>query len=372
MNTVFYRIVLITLVGLFMPSYLGAFTTPVEVESIDTGGELAYCVGAESLAVVTVSGDFTSGLWRAEPPTALSLSVLSQDSLSFTGLEAGPVLLWYVAADPDGSGPCVADSLSITIDIQAVTVEHEVIDIDCYSAAPRAIITVTGAEDYTISGPSGTLTSGDTIIVGNVGTYDYTVTAGACIIGQAFTVQDLRYDETADPETISVTAGESFTIEVPEGYTPDAILWNVDGVVTVDQETLTLDVAGETIVVDLTVMEGDCSARWQYILEPEFALGRPLKFFLPNVIRPDGATDLNGQFTLPAGSPYTMINIMEIYDRWGNTAYRIDNAPAAGFAGWNGKMNGRNVVQGVYVYYLQATRNDGAVQTAFGSLTVLP
>jgi hypothetical protein len=220
-----------------------------------------------------------------------------------------------------------------------------------------------------IGGPSGTLTSGDTIIVGNEGIYDYTVSTAVCTVNQAFVVQDLRYDETAPAETISVTAGEPFSIDIPSGFVPDAILWNVDGQVTTDVSTLIVDIVDETVVVDLTLMEGDCSARWQYVLEPRFEAGRPLKFFLPNVIRLDGP---NENFTLPQGSPYTTIDIMEVYDRWGNTAYRIDNVPADGFAGWNGKMDGRNVVQGVYVYYLQARRDDGLLQTAFGSLTVLP
>jgi hypothetical protein len=363
----FYHTISIIVVLALLPQ-LRAATNPVDVVDINTDGQVDYCVGTQGLAVVTVTVDFTTGEWRAEPATALDLLTLGADTLLFTGLEVGPVLLWYVAADPDGDGPCVADSLSISLNLQEITVTHEVVNIDCYSAAPRAIINVAGATDYTISGPSGTLVSGDTIIVGNVGSYEYTVTAGVCTTTQTFTVEDLRYDETAPAETISVTAGEPFTIDIPDGFVPDAILWNVDGDVTLDVPSLTLDITGETITVDLTLMEGDCSARWQYILVPQFALGRPLKFFLPNVIRPDGP---NENFTLPPGSPYTMINIMEIYDRWGNTAYRIDNAPAAGFNGWNGKMDGRNVVQGVYVYYLQATRDDGAVQTAFGSLTVL-
>lgn len=341
---------------------------PIAVVSISTGGRQQFCLTDEGFATVMTAGPTVGGQWRTIPDDILAIDNSATDSIRFTAINVGAVEVWYVSGDPDGDGPCLADSAKIDLMVDQLDVQHEVQDIDCYSFAPRAIITVSGPANYSITPPEGTLLSGDTIIVGDAGTYDYTVSAGSCVYLGQFAISDLRYDETAAPESIGVTAGESLTLNIPAGYNPDQVIWLVDGEVFLDLDSLVLDISADEVTVDLTVVEGDCRARWQSILIPEIATGRPLKFFLPNIIAPDGP---NSTFTLPEGAPYTIVNELSVYDRWGNVAYAVSNVPIDDFTGWDGRIRGSNASQGIYVYYMQATRDDGAVQTAFGNLTIL-
>ena len=59
---------------------------------------------------------------------------------------------------------------------------------------------------------------------------------------------------------------------------------------------------------------------------------------------------------------------MEIFDRWGVLLFQTTNIDGRG---WDGKYNDILQPQGVYVYMMDASFKDGAVQHYKGNVTLL-
>ncbi|HWZ35227.1 MAG TPA: gliding motility-associated C-terminal domain-containing protein, partial [Mucilaginibacter sp.] len=56
-----------------------------------------------------------------------------------------------------------------------------------------------------------------------------------------------------------------------------------------------------------------------------------------------------------------------IYDQWGELLFKSDTQGS----GWDGTYKGRAQPVGVYVYYMEATMNDGQAITKKGTVTLL-
>ena len=92
--------------------------------------------------------------------------------------------------------------------------------------------------------------------------------------------------------------------------------------------------------------------------------------FIPTAFSPNSDGE-NDHFTV-YGSDVTLINTLEIYDRWGNLLHRVEDlAPGVEDTGWNGSAMGQMLPIGVYLYHVELTfRND--LQASFaGSVALL-
>ena len=58
---------------------------------------------------------------------------------------------------------------------------------------------------------------------------------------------------------------------------------------------------------------------------------------------------------------------LSIYDQWGELQYQTTNKAN----GWDGTYKGTKQPVGVYVYYVEATMNDGQVVKKKGTVTLL-
>lgn len=81
----------------------------------------------------------------------------------------------------------------------------------------------------------------------------------------------------------------------------------------------------------------------------------------PNVIKP--GTE-NGYFLL---YPPEAIVSLNIYDRWGSLVYSYHQ----GSQGWDGRINGRDVIPGVYVWQAKISQPDGTLVLRVGDVTVI-
>ena len=91
--------------------------------------------------------------------------------------------------------------------------------------------------------------------------------------------------------------------------------------------------------------------------------------YVPNMFDPS-STGVDGTFGLgvPAGSNFTIASF-QIYDRWGNLLYNQENIDPLTFKDWwDGSYKGKQVAQGVYVYYIQL---DGESTKLTGTITVV-
>jgi len=106
--------------------------------------------------------------------------------------------------------------------------------------------------------------------------------------------------------------------------------------------------------------------------EVEIRVDKNIAIYAPNVFSPnnDGNNDV---FTIfPKRDIVATIIEYSIYDRWGNLVHDpVNNADLDTYAGWDGKMNGKDVATGVYVYYYEAELVNGEITKKSGSVTLL-
>lgn len=92
---------------------------------------------------------------------------------------------------------------------------------------------------------------------------------------------------------------------------------------------------------------------------------------LPNIFSPDG----DGQNDTFGLYPYSTVNEIvqfNIYDRWGNLIFNVENGdPENPASSWDGRFNGQSVQAGVYVYMIEVLLVDNTTTFKKGSLTLL-
>jgi gliding motility-associated-like protein len=99
----------------------------------------------------------------------------------------------------------------------------------------------------------------------------------------------------------------------------------------------------------------------------------PSRIYVPNVFTPDNGDNLNGIWRPVGLGIYTLVENqlasyrLEIYNRWGQRVFETEDLQQ----GWDGTFNGRNALEGVYVYRISAQGLDGKVINKKGTLTLL-
>ncbi|WP_183566772.1 gliding motility-associated C-terminal domain-containing protein [Mucilaginibacter sp. SP1R1] len=86
--------------------------------------------------------------------------------------------------------------------------------------------------------------------------------------------------------------------------------------------------------------------------------------FIPNVFTPNG--DGNNDILYAYGNTIKSLT-MSIYDQWGELQFQSTSKSS----GWDGTYKGTKQPVGVYVYYVEATLNDGQVVKKKGTVTLL-
>ena len=93
--------------------------------------------------------------------------------------------------------------------------------------------------------------------------------------------------------------------------------------------------------------------------------------YSPNIIQADNPGS-NGIFRLEGGKSVSKILKLEIYDRWGNKLYKGTDIDIKNFdEGWDGTLNGKRVVNGVYVWIALVEFIDGEELYYKGDVTVI-
>ncbi|MBB6111408.1 gliding motility-associated C-terminal domain-containing protein [Mucilaginibacter lappiensis] len=86
--------------------------------------------------------------------------------------------------------------------------------------------------------------------------------------------------------------------------------------------------------------------------------------FIPNAFTPNG--DGNNDILYVYGTTISTLTL-SIYDQWGELQFKSTNKAS----GWDGTYKGNKQPVGVYVYYVEATMNDGQVIKKKGTVTLL-
>ena len=124
----------------------------------------------------------------------------------------------------------------------------------------------------------------------------------------------------------------------------------------------------ESIVYTLTATtDNGCEASDQLAIT--VAKERPI--FIPNVFTPNGDGD-NDLFKVYSGEGVEEIKKFKIFDRWGALVYEAQNLRNdIEYFGWDGRLKGENMTQGVYVYFLEVLYIDGKSEIIRGDVTLM-
>ncbi|GAA4314880.1 hypothetical protein GCM10023143_25920 [Compostibacter hankyongensis] len=137
---------------------------------------------------------------------------------------------------------------------------------------------------------------------------------------------------------------------------------------SVDGTTYTVDELEPTQKVTIKVRaigETECeNSAWSepYTDGSDNPLGDEI--FVPNAFTPNG--DGNNDILLVYGNTITSMRLV-VYNQWGQKVFESRDQKT----GWDGTMNGRKQPVGVYVYYLEATLQDGKKVEKKGSITLI-
>jgi gliding motility-associated-like protein len=96
------------------------------------------------------------------------------------------------------------------------------------------------------------------------------------------------------------------------------------------------------------------------------------RIYAPNVFSPN-SDGINDRFTVFSnGFEAEMIEVFQVYDRWGTLLYDAANIPPGDMSeGWDGRFKNQPVDMGVYIYRIDLLFIDGMKKTFTGSVTVI-
>ena len=124
----------------------------------------------------------------------------------------------------------------------------------------------------------------------------------------------------------------------------------------------------ETTTYDVTIYtRGGCVITRQFTVE--VIQEKPVYF--PNTFSPNG-DGINDFFTASTPELNSVIDWLDIYDRWGNRVARTESfAPNQNQMGWDGMFGDQPALPGVYIYQAQLTFSDGKVFQYNGDITLI-
>ncbi len=94
-------------------------------------------------------------------------------------------------------------------------------------------------------------------------------------------------------------------------------------------------------------------------------------FYVPNVFSPNG-DNINDFFNVISDSSIEAIDVLYIYDRWGDLLYEHHNFPPNSSLGaWDGRAHGQYALPGVYIYVFEFKDKAGESHKLSGDVTLM-
>ena len=192
-------------------------------------------------------------------------------------------------------------------------------------------------------------------------------------------VSGMVYSENvfiSDPSPYFINAGGPYEVELGGSQaisiTPtinlDSVVWTPSLYLNCDTCTTVTVTPEEGITYEvLSVNEEGCVATTTVIVD----VFNNREVFIPNVFSPnfDGINDI---FTVYTGSSVRNIEILQVFDRWGNLVYEANNIDPMNLnVGWDGRYQGDLLNPGVFVFYTIVEYLDGEREIFKGDVTLI-
>lgn len=94
------------------------------------------------------------------------------------------------------------------------------------------------------------------------------------------------------------------------------------------------------------------------------------KVHIPNIFSPNG-DGVNDVFEIHGGTDLQAVNLLEVYDRWGNRVFKGQNRSQSDGELWNGTSRGTINAEGVYVYLARLLMSDGIERQVQGEVLLM-
>jgi len=286
--------------------------------------------------------------------------VLSNDP-EFTVSQPGQYTLEVI----DQTTGCIAmDMVTVTADTNIPTFDLVFNDSPCFGANEGSIAFENvqgGGGDYQFSFDGGaTLNQSNELTNLGPGTYDLLLISGnGCEIPSSVTIDEpplAVVDAGPDAGIVQGTPNVlTFTSNVPVEEISYVEWIDDQGVIICEgsyQDCAEISVepdASTTYTVTITTI-ADCRASDDIRLN----LSIVKDCYVPNIISLDSEDPVNPWFFMYCDEFAEKINHFYVFDRWGELVFSAEDIqPNVAEAGWDGTLNGQDVVAGVYVYLIE-------------------
>ncbi|MBT8221052.1 MAG: gliding motility-associated C-terminal domain-containing protein [Bacteroidia bacterium] len=209
------------------------------------------------------------------------------------------------------------------------------------------------------------------------------VLAGDSLIISVFDQNSCRFDTTLfidQPDEIVVTiidqevnvdlgASEELSATISNSIPISSIQWSPDIELSHPDSFVTLVTPSQSRTYEIEVIdENGCTGSGQVFVN----LNRNRNVYIPNAFSPNG-DGINDFFQLSTGIGVRQVKYLRIFDRWGSMVYEQENyLPGDVFNdGWNGKLKGKNLNAGVFVYLAEIEFIDNSSLLFRGDLALV-
>jgi len=164
-----------------------------------------------------------------------------------------------------------------------------------------------------------------------------------------------------------VTKGSQVQLLLQTNHNWQHIQWNPSGVIgCVDCNPVTFQVDQDTWIYSLAIDERNCESFDSVLIR----VREDAKVFVPNSFSPNG-DNINDYFYVQ-GDPQAEVQLMQIFDRWGNQVFEARNVPVnEPLKGWDGSFKSEKMNPGVFVYYAKVRFNDQSNIELMGDFTLI-
>ena len=227
------------------------------------------------------------------------------------------------------------------------------------------------------SGPAITDPSGlfdPSLAVAGPNTVTVDVDADGCLYGATTSFEII--DQPIDTPQLTCLEEDYYSIVVGWNPVPGATGYTINstsGTGTINGNTYTITHLQDGTEVDITLVAFDntgCTPSSTTIRCSTLPI-IPVNIFIPNIFSPnqDGINDI---FFVQTNPEVTGINVMRIFDRWGNIVFEKFNfLPNDADAGWDGTFNGKPLNPDVYTYVIEMSTTRGKDVVEVGDVTLV-
>ena len=184
-----------------------------------------------------------------------------------------------------------------------------------------------------------------------------------------FTVQAIDSDfDISGLEEYEIISGDSVNMTVFPNDSYDTLNWFLDGVLVCEScEELEVSPTITTTYTVIGIDELGCIVIKTIIVRVE----NEYDIYVPNIFSPN-QDGINDRFVVFGNEFFEELELLEIYDRWGERVYQgVNIAPGDVNDGWDGTFKNRAVQTGVYTWIARVRFLDQTREQLVGTVTVV-